>query len=29
MHYKDGKWAKKIISLQHDDGSIGKNIENI
>jgi hypothetical protein len=23
MDYKDGKWAKKIISLQHDDGSWG------
>jgi hypothetical protein len=23
MNYKDGKWAKKIISLQHDDGSWG------
>jgi hypothetical protein len=23
MSYKDGKWAKKIISLQHDDGSWG------
>ena len=23
MDYKDGKWAKKIIELQHDDGSWG------
>jgi hypothetical protein len=23
MNYKDGKWAKKIIELQHDDGSWG------
>ena len=23
MEYKDGKWAKKIISLQHNDGSWG------
>jgi hypothetical protein len=23
MDYNDGKWAKKIISLQHDDGSWG------
>jgi hypothetical protein len=23
MNYKDGKWAKKIISLQHEDGSWG------
>ena len=23
MEYKDGKWAKKIISLQHNNGSWG------
>ena len=23
MDYKNGKWAKKIIELQHDDGSWG------
>ena len=23
MNYKEGKWAKKIIKLQHDDGSWG------
>jgi hypothetical protein len=23
MNYKDGKWAKKILELQHDDGSWG------
>jgi len=23
MNYKDGKWAKKILDLQHDDGSWG------
>ena len=23
MNYKDGKWAKKILELQRDDGSWG------
>jgi hypothetical protein len=23
MDYKDGKWAKKILELQHEDGSWG------